>query len=217
MLLFMGDCSGLGHRGLHPRARAVGLQTGFDRRRDDPARLRGRSLHRRPSGAPGALSGRRVPLRAALRRPGSAAGRGPGGGRGRERRPDPASAGDPAPGAAPGRRRRRGGPARLRRPPPRPGPPLGGAGARRAALAASVALGLAWVFGSVALHAPGTARLRADVQESLILRSLNQVLPPSGPVLNALDRVDPAPSVTGPAAPVARPGAALAPDPDVLG
>jgi S1-C subfamily serine protease len=89
-------------------------------------------------------------------------------------------------------------------------------GAGGAALIASVALGLAWVFGSVALHAPGTARLRADVQESVILRSLNEVLPPSGPVLNALDRVDPAPSVTGPAAPVARPSEEIATDPDVL-
>jgi S1-C subfamily serine protease len=89
-------------------------------------------------------------------------------------------------------------------------------GAGGAALVASVALGIAWVFGSVALHAPGTARLRADVQESVILRSLNQVLPPSGPVLNALDRVDPAPSVTGPSAPVARPDEAIATDPDVL-
>jgi S1-C subfamily serine protease len=90
-------------------------------------------------------------------------------------------------------------------------------GAGGAALIAAVALGLVWVFGSVALHAPGTARLRADVQESLILRSLNEVLPPSGPVLNALDRVDPAPSVTGPAAPVAPPDPAIATDPDVLG
>jgi S1-C subfamily serine protease len=89
-------------------------------------------------------------------------------------------------------------------------------GAGGAALIAAVALGLSWVFGSVALHAPGTARLRADVQESVILRSLNEVLPPSGPVLNALDRVDPAPSITGPAAPVARPDEAIASDPDVV-
>jgi len=89
-------------------------------------------------------------------------------------------------------------------------------GAGGAALIAAVALGLSWVFGSVALHAPGTARLRADVQESVILRSLNEVLPPSGPVLNALDRVDPAPSITGPAAPVARPDEAIASDPDVI-
>jgi len=89
-------------------------------------------------------------------------------------------------------------------------------GAGGAALIAAVALGLAWVFGAVALHAPGTDRLRADVQDSVILRSLNEVLPPSGPVLNALDRVDPAPSVTGPAAPVPAPDEAIATDPDVL-
>ena len=89
-------------------------------------------------------------------------------------------------------------------------------GAGGAALIASVALGLAWVFGAVLLHAPSTARLRADIQQSLILRSLNQVLPPSGPLLNALDRVDPAPTVLGPAAPVAAPSAKIARDSDVL-
>jgi S1-C subfamily serine protease len=89
-------------------------------------------------------------------------------------------------------------------------------GAGGAALIASVALGLAWVFGAVLLHAPSTARMRADIQQSLILRSLNDVLPPSGPLLNALDRVDPAPTVLGPAAPVAAPDAKIASDPDVL-
>jgi len=89
-------------------------------------------------------------------------------------------------------------------------------GAGGAALIASVALGLAWVFGAVLLHAPSTARLRADIQQSLILRSLNDVLPPSGPLLNALDRVDPAPTVLGPAAPVAAPNAKIASDPEVL-
>src|ERR1051326_4200647 len=72
-------------------------------------------------------------------------------------------------------------------------------GAGGAALIASVALGLVWVFGAVALHALGTAQLRVDVQRSLILRSLNNVLPPSGPILRALNRVDPAPSIAGPA------------------
>jgi S1-C subfamily serine protease len=89
-------------------------------------------------------------------------------------------------------------------------------GAGGAALVASVALGLAWVFGAVAMHAPGTVVLRADVQRSLILSNLNEVLPPSGPVLNALDRVDPAPEIAGPAAPVAPPDGAVARDPDVL-
>lgn len=89
-------------------------------------------------------------------------------------------------------------------------------GAGGAALIASVALGLAWVFGAVLLHAPSTAQLRADIQHSLILRSLNQVMPPSGPLLNVLNRVDPAPTVLGPAAPVAAPDAAIADDPEVL-
>jgi len=89
-------------------------------------------------------------------------------------------------------------------------------GAGGAALIAAVALGLAWVFGAVLLHAPATAQLRADIQQSLILRSLNDVLPPTGPVLNALDRVDPAPTVLGPAAPVAPPDPKIASDPDVL-
>lgn len=89
-------------------------------------------------------------------------------------------------------------------------------GAGGAALIAAVALGVAWVFGAVALHSPSTPRLRADVQDSLILRSLNDVLPPSGPVLNALNRVDPAPSVVGPATPLAPPDPAILSDPDVL-
>jgi S1-C subfamily serine protease len=89
-------------------------------------------------------------------------------------------------------------------------------GAGGAALIASVALGLAWVFGAVLLHAPSTVQLRADIQQSLILRSLNDVLPPTGPLLNALDRVDPAPSVIGPSAPVKPPDHGIASDPDIL-
>jgi S1-C subfamily serine protease len=89
-------------------------------------------------------------------------------------------------------------------------------GAGGAALIAAVALGLAWVFGAVALHAPGTTQLRADVQDSVILRSLNGVLPPTGSVLNALDRVDPAPSISGPATPTVPPDPRIAGDPNVL-
>lgn len=90
-------------------------------------------------------------------------------------------------------------------------------GAGGATLIAAVALGLTWVFGAVALHAPGTAQLRGDVQRSEILRSLNDLLPPSGPVLNALNRVDPAPSIAGPTTPVSPPDPAIASDPDVDG
>lgn len=89
-------------------------------------------------------------------------------------------------------------------------------GALGAALIATVALGIAWVFGAVALHAPGAVSLRHDVQRSLILRSLNETLPPSGPILGVLDRVDPAPSVNGPQTPIGRPDARIAADPDVM-
>jgi S1-C subfamily serine protease len=88
-------------------------------------------------------------------------------------------------------------------------------GAGGAALIGAVALGLAWIFGAVALHAPGTTQLRADVQNSVILRELDHVLPPSGGVLNVLDRVDPAPSITGPATPRRRPNPDIADDPRV--
>lgn len=89
-------------------------------------------------------------------------------------------------------------------------------GAGGAALVASVALGVVWVFGAVALHAPGTAQLRADVQRSVILRSLNEVLPPSGALLHVLDRVDPAPSIIGPTSPVEAPDPQVVSDPDVV-
>lgn len=88
-------------------------------------------------------------------------------------------------------------------------------GAGGAVLIGAVALGMIWVFGAAALHAPGTAQLRLDVQRSAILRGLNDLLPPSGPVLNALNRIDPVPSITGPATPVAPPDRAVAADPDV--
>jgi S1-C subfamily serine protease len=89
-------------------------------------------------------------------------------------------------------------------------------GAGGAALVAALALALAWAFGAVALHAPGAGQLRVDVQRSAILRGLNELLPPSGPLLNALNRIDPAPSLAGPTTPVAPPNAAIARDPDVL-
>src|SRR5262245_31187217 len=52
-------------------------------------------------------------------------------------------------------------------------------GAGGAALVACVALGIVWVFGAVALHAPGTTGLRGDVQRSVIMRRLNDLMPPS--------------------------------------
>src|ERR1700742_5211250 len=68
-----------------------------------------------------------------------------------------------------------------------------------AALTACVGLGIAWIIGAVAFDASGSRPLRTDIQNSTILRALDQILPPSGPILNALSRFDPLPSVRGPA------------------
>jgi S1-C subfamily serine protease len=84
-----------------------------------------------------------------------------------------------------------------------------------AILLAAVGLGVAWLFGAVALQTPGARELRRDIQRSKILSSLNSHLPPSGGFLNALARFDPFPSVQGPVPNLRRPNARLARDPEV--
>src|SRR4029077_565717 len=60
-----------------------------------------------------------------------------------------------------------------------------------AVLLVALALGLVWLFGAVALNAPGAKGLREAVQESAILRALNGASPPSSALINALHRIDP--------------------------
>jgi S1-C subfamily serine protease len=84
-----------------------------------------------------------------------------------------------------------------------------------AALGAALALAIVWIAAAVAGQASGTNELRADIQRSAILRRLNEVLPPSGPILNALARLDPLPSITGPSPDVAAPEPAIAHAPGV--
>jgi S1-C subfamily serine protease len=74
-----------------------------------------------------------------------------------------------------------------------------------AMLTATVALGIAWIVGAVASQSTGSPVLRSDIQRSAILRELNGLLPQSGPLLNALARIDPVPSVRGPEADVSPP------------
>src|SRR6478752_6513443 len=66
-----------------------------------------------------------------------------------------------------------------------------------AALSIAVALGMVWIAGAVALQTPGVRVLRKEIQRSAILQQLNDVLPPSGSVLNALARFDPFPDIAG--------------------
>jgi S1-C subfamily serine protease len=81
----------------------------------------------------------------------------------------------------------------------------------------ALALLVCWGFGAVALHAASdqARNLREEVQRSSILAALNGVLPPSGPLLNVLRRVDPSQRVRGPDADVAAPDGASARDPEV--
>lgn len=102
---------------------------------------------------------------------------------------------------------------RLRR---RLGPGLGVLdGIGGAVLIACAGLVLCWIAGSVALQTPGARGLRRDIQRSAILSTLNDKLPPSGPILNALARFDPFPQIAGPPADVAPPTSRIARDPQV--
>jgi Trypsin-like peptidase domain/Colicin V production protein len=78
-----------------------------------------------------------------------------------------------------------------------------------AVLTAAIALGIVWIAGALVLQNIGSGPLRQDIQTSKILRQLNQLLPPSGLILNELARIDPLPSVTGPSANVAAPNPAI--------
>ena len=88
-------------------------------------------------------------------------------------------------------------------------------GAGGAVLLAALALGLAWIGGAVALQTPGARQFRKDIQRSSILRRLNDVLPPSGALLNSLSRVDPFPHVQGPGVNLPAPTKGIVADPDV--
>jgi S1-C subfamily serine protease len=83
-------------------------------------------------------------------------------------------------------------------------------------LAFGIVIGLAvvWILAAVALQLPGQVELRRDVQRSAVVKELNELLPPRD-VLNALARVDPFPSITGPLPAVDPPDRQIARDPEV--
>ena len=84
-----------------------------------------------------------------------------------------------------------------------------------AVLLACAGLVACWLVGAVALQTPGARELRRDIQRSTILSALNEALPPSGSLLNALARFDPFPSLRGPTPEVPPPTARIARDPQV--
>ena len=76
-------------------------------------------------------------------------------------------------------------------------------------LGAFAGFAVVWVVGAVALHVPGQIGLRRSAQSSVVLQRLNELVPPRR-LMRELARVDPFPTITGPAAPVDPP------DPEVL-
>jgi S1-C subfamily serine protease len=86
-------------------------------------------------------------------------------------------------------------------------------GALGAVLTACVGLPIAWVLGALALQS--APDIRRDVQRSAILRQLNAVLPPTGPLLNTLRALDLLPRIDGPEARVSAPRQGITRDPDI--
>jgi S1-C subfamily serine protease len=84
-----------------------------------------------------------------------------------------------------------------------------------AALTACVGLGIAWIVGAVAVQSTSDSTLRTDLERSTILRQLDELLPPSGPVLNALARFDPLPTLNGTVANIPPPNPAVLSEPGV--
>jgi S1-C subfamily serine protease len=79
-------------------------------------------------------------------------------------------------------------------------------------LGAVTGVAFVWVLGAAALLLPGQTRLRQEVQRSNLVRRLDEAVPPRR-ALNLLARIDPFPSIAGPAAPETPPTAAVLRDP----
>lgn len=75
-----------------------------------------------------------------------------------------------------------------------------------ALLMSALALGIIWILGAAVLYMPGAESLRRDVQRSTLLGGINEVMPPSGPLIQALYRIGPLPSFA------TSPGAIAAPE-----
>jgi S1-C subfamily serine protease len=84
-----------------------------------------------------------------------------------------------------------------------------------AVFGAALALGVVWIVAAVVAQTPDQSKLRQDIQRSAILQELNVLLPPSGPILNALARLDPLPSIAGPSPDVSAPPPRIARAPGV--
>jgi S1-C subfamily serine protease len=67
-----------------------------------------------------------------------------------------------------------------------------------AVLSVGVGLGVVWLVAAVLMQTPFNPGIRRLLGGSAIIRALDEALPPSGPILSALARLDPLPQITGP-------------------
>jgi S1-C subfamily serine protease len=81
-------------------------------------------------------------------------------------------------------------------------------------LGAAIGLALCWTIGVALLYFPGQTEFRRLAQESAVLSTLTDAVPPQD-VMDAIGRIDPFSAIVGPAAGVAAPEPAIARDPEV--
>jgi uncharacterized membrane protein required for colicin V production len=79
---------------------------------------------------------------------------------------------------------------------------------------AGMGLAVVWVAAAVALLSPGQSGLRRDVQSSAYVSRLSAALPPKN-LFHLLARIDPFPSITGPAVPSQPPSTTVIADPTI--
>lgn len=88
-------------------------------------------------------------------------------------------------------------------------------GALGSALSLFVGFGMVWITSAALMHAPASRSIRPMLQGSVIVRTLAESLPASGPILNSLSRYDPLPAFRGPDVLVAAPEPVLPSDPEL--
>jgi S1-C subfamily serine protease len=68
-------------------------------------------------------------------------------------------------------------------------------GAGGAVLAAAIGIGIVWIVGAAIVFSAGQGDLRNEVRRSTLLARINGLLPPSGPLIQAIYKIDPFPRV----------------------
>lgn len=88
-------------------------------------------------------------------------------------------------------------------------------GSLGAVLFGTFALAIVWIGAAAVSQSRVSPDFASAVRQSKVVQQLNGALPPSGPVLGALARIDPFPSINGPAAGVDAPNAQTVSDPEI--